>query len=138
MTLWQKVITGIALALTGKQALATASTVAVAGLTAAQLGADPTAWVIGAMGATVVYAYRKPATRAHALANGMICVFLGGIGAPYAGTLLAHYVNPVLSNEYVLAGVLSVAWPWAAPVVWARAVAVFNALAQPPKGGSDA
>lgn len=138
MTWLQKILAACALATTGKQALATAGTVAAAGVTAAQLGADPLPWVIGAMGSTVVYAYRKPATRAHALANGVVSVFLGGVGAPYAGTLVAHYLDPVLANPYVLAGVLSVAWPWAAPVVWRRAVATFNALTQPAKGGGNA
>jgi hypothetical protein len=138
MTWIEKTAFALALACTGKQALATAGTVAAAGVTAAQLGMDPLPWVIGAAGSTVVYAYRSPATRAHALANGVVSVFLGGVGAPYAATLVAHYANPVLANQYVLAGVLSVAWPWAAPVVWRRAVAMFNALVQPAKGGGNA
>ena len=138
MSLWQKLGVALALACTGKQALATAATIAAAGVTAAQLGADPLPWVIGAMGGTVVDAYRKPATRAHALANGVVSVFLGGVGAPYAGTLVAHYVGPLWANEYMLAGAMSVAWPWAAPVVWRRAVAMFNALTTPAQGGRDA
>lgn len=139
MNWWHKLGVALALACTGKQALATAATIAAAGVTASQLGADPLPWVIGAMGGTVVYAYRKPATRAHALANGVVSVFLGGIGAPFAGTVLAHYVSPIWANEYVLAGVLSVAWPWAAPVLWGRAVATINALTLPTKsGGRDA
>jgi MFS family permease len=136
MNLWSKTTLAVSLALTGKQALATSATVLAAGVTAAGLGADPLPYVIGAAGATVVYAYRKAATRAHALANGMISVFLGGVGAPYAGSLLAHYVDPVWSNHYLLAGVLSVVWPWAAPVVWRRAVAMFDALTAQPPGSS--
>lgn len=138
MTWLQRIAVALALATSGKQALATAGTVAAAGVTAAQLGMDPLPWVIGSAGATVVYAYRSPATRVHALANGVVSVFLGGVGAPYAATLIAHYADPVLANPYVLAGVLSVAWPWAAPVMWAKAVAMFNALVQPAKGGGNA
>lgn len=133
-----KLALALALATSGKQALATAGTVVAAGVTAAQLGIDPLPWVIGAAGSTVVYAYRKPASRAHALANGVVSVFLGGVGAPYAGVLVSHYADPVLANPYMLAGVLSVAWPWAAPVMWRRAVATFNALTQPAKGGGNA
>ncbi len=139
MTLWHRLGMALALACTGKQALATGATIAAAGVTAAQMGADPLPWVIGAAGSTVVYAYRKPATRELALANGVVSVFLGGIGAPFAGTVLAHYVSPIWANEYVLAGVLSVAWPWAAPVLWRRLVAAFNAMTLPTKpGGRDA
>lgn len=137
---WLKQI-GLALALatSGKQALATAGTVAAAGVTSAQLGMDPLPWVIGAAGSTVVYAYRSPATRAHALANGIVSIFLGGIVAPYAAAIIARYADPIFANPYVLAGVLSVAWPWAAPVLWAKGVAMFNAMVQPQgKGGRDA
>jgi hypothetical protein len=131
MKIWTRIGIALTLALTGKQALATTATVAMAGITAVQLGADPIPWIIGAAGSTVVYAYRKPSTRAHALANGVICVFLGGVGAPFAGQLLTHYAGPLWSNEYMLAGLLSVAWPWAAPVAWRRAIAFVETKGQP-------
>ena len=132
-----KIAIAAAMAVTGKNALATVGTVAAASVTAGHLGVDPMPWVIGAAGSTVVYAYRKPATRAHALANGVVCIFLGGIGAPWAGTLVSHYLDPVLANPYVLAGVMSVSWPWAAPVIWSKAVALFDALVKPAKGGAN-
>jgi hypothetical protein len=132
-----KIAIALAMATTGKQAMATVGTVAAASVTAAQLGVDPIPWVIGAAGSTVVYAYRKPATRAHALANGVVCIFLGGVGAPWAGTLVSYYLNPLLANPYVLAGVMSVSWPWAAPVIWAKAVAMFDSLVKPAKGGAN-
>jgi len=131
----EKAAIALAIACSGKQALATAGTVAAAGVTAAHLGMDPLPWVIGAAGGTVVYAYRSPATRAHALANGIVSVFLGGVGAPYGATLVGHYVDPILANPYVLAGVLSVAWPWAAPIMWGKAVAMFDALVKPAQKG---
>lgn len=138
MSWLQKAAIALALACSGKQALATVGTVAAAGVTAAQLGMDPLPWVIGAAGGTVVYAYRSPATRAHALANGVVSVFLGGVGAPYGAALVAHYADPILANPYVLAGILSVSWPWAAPVVWGKAVAMFEALFKPANGGGNA
>ena len=137
MTWWHKVGLALTLACTGKQAAATVATAATAGVTAAQMGLDPMLWAIGAAGSTVVYAYRTPATRAHALANGVVSVFLAGVGAPYAAAVMLRYVDPVWANEYVLAGVMSVAWPWAAPVVWAQSVAVFRALTGQQKGGRD-
>lgn len=138
MNWWQKIGVAVGLAFTGKQAMATAATVATAGVTAAQMGLDPMLWAIGAAGSTVVYAYRTPATRAHALANGVVSVFLAGVGAPYAAAVLLHHVDPVWVNEYVLAGVMSVAWPWAAPVVWRQGVGVFRSVAGQHKGGRDA
>jgi len=137
MKIFARISLALALACTGKQALATAGTVAVAGVTALQLGMDPLPWIIGAAGGTVVYAYRNPATRAHALANGVVSVFLGGVGAPYAATIIARYADPIFANPYVLAGVMSVAWPWAAPILWAKGVAMFNSMVQPTKGGRD-
>lgn len=133
----KKMIVLAGLLASGKNAAAAVITAAAAGITASQLGHDPLPWVIGAAGSTVVYAYRKPATRAHALANGMVCVFLGGVGAPWAGTLVAFYFGQMWANEYMLAGALSVAWPWATPVIWTRAVAMFKALTS-PAGGNDA
>jgi MFS family permease len=105
----------------------TIATVA-AGLTASQAGIDPMPWVIGALGATVVYAYRQPLNRRQALADGVICIFIGGVIAPWVGALVAQEYGATWSNQYVLAGILSVAWPWAVPVVWERTVSAFKAL----------
>ena len=138
MTWVKKVGLAIAVALHGKNALATGATVVAAGVTAAQIGADPWPWVIGAMGSTVVYAHKRGATTVHSLSNGVVSVFMGGVGAPYAGTLLAQYFNPVFANTYVLAGVMSAAWPWALPFAWELARRVINAAVQPAtKGGGN-
>lgn len=137
MTWAKNILLALSLLATGKHASAAVAAGVAAGVTALQVGSDPLPWVIGAAGSTVVYAYRKPATRAHAVANGVVCVFLGGVVAPWAGTLLAFYMGALWANEYVLAGALSVAWPWATPVVWGKAVAMFNALVT-SKGSNDA
>jgi hypothetical protein len=108
---WRETLAITASFVVGGAASGVASGVALA------LGFDPMPWAIGAMGSTVVYAYKRPATRAESIANGVICVFLGGIAAPWAGSLLELYVNRVWGNEYLLAGVLSATWPWLAPRV---------------------
>lgn len=109
---------------------AVAGTIATvtAAVTASQAGVDPLPWVIGALGATVVYAYRQPVNRRQALADGVICVFIGGVVAPWAGALIAQEYGMAWANQYVLAGVLSVAWPWAVPVLWKRALDAFIAF----------
>lgn len=88
-------------------------------VTATQIGRDPVPWVIGAMAVTIVYAYKKPETREKALANGVVSVFLGGVGAPYMGQILARYIDPVYANDWVLAGVMGAGWPWLLPIALA-------------------
>jgi hypothetical protein len=117
--LWKSIAVVLAAGLTGKNALATSATAITAAATAAQLGRDPVPWLIGAAAVTVVYAYKKPATREHALANAVISVFLGGIGAPYVATILSRYIDPVFANDWILAGVLGAGWPWLVPVALA-------------------
>lgn len=130
MTLWRKIVFAVGLAFTGKNAAASVATVGAAGVTALQLGADPVPWALGAFGATVVYAYRKPSTRAIALVNGGISVVIGGIAAPWAATLAGHYLGSVWANDYVMAFGLSAAWPWLVPVV-------MNIVNQRGKGVAD-
>ena len=97
--------------------LAWATTTGVtAAATASQFGRDPVPWLIGAAAVTVVYAYKKPATREHALANGVISVFLGGVGAPWMGNVLSFYINPLFANEWLLAGIMGAGWPWLVPI----------------------
>jgi hypothetical protein len=124
----RKIIIGFALAMSGKNAAATVTAVAAAGITSFQIGLDPIPWAIGAMASTVVYAYRTPSTRSKALANGLVCIFIGGVCAPWTSQLVRFYYDAVWANDYVLAGIMSAAWPWAAPVAWNRAVAMFDGL----------
>jgi MFS family permease len=124
----RRIIVGTALLFTGKQAAAMAATTVAAAVTAVQIGADPIPWAIGAAASTVVYAYRTPATRSQALANGVICIFIGGVCAPWVGRIISEYHGAVWSNDYVLAGFMAAVWPWAAPIVWRRAVAIFDSM----------
>jgi len=120
MTRWKAFTAALALTLTGKNALAAATTAAVAGATAAQLGADPWPWIIGSGGAAVAFLLRTPATWQFAVGHGAISVFAGGIGAPFAASLLGYYIHPIWANDLLLAGVLSVGWPWLVPLLMER------------------
>lgn len=113
---WRKIVAAAALLATSKNAAAAVAAGVAAGVSASTFGRDPVPWVLGAAAATVVYAYRRPETRAHALANGVISVFLGGVGAPYTGSILTRYIDPVFANDWVLAGILGAGWPWLAPL----------------------
>lgn len=100
-----------------KAAWATTAATAAA-VTAKQLGHDPIPWLIGAAAVTVVYAYFRPADKPKALANGVISVFLGGIGAPLTGAFMVGrgWVEPQPINEWALAFVLGAGWPWLVPI----------------------
>lgn len=135
MKLWKKTLVVLTLVINGKNALATIATAAAAGATAAQLGADPLPWIIGSGGAAVAFLLRRPANWDHALAHGLISVFAGGIGAPWAATVVAHYLNPVLANDLVLAAALSIGWPFLVPLVMAWITRVFGALPERKNGG---
>ena len=116
---WKRKTTILLTALFGHKLAWATTTGAIAGVTASQIGRDPVPWIVGAMAVTVVYAYKKPDNREKALANGVISVFLGGVGAPYMGQILSQYVSPVYANDWVLAGVLGAGWPWLLPIALA-------------------
>lgn len=117
MTWRKRILLALTALFSSKAAWATTAGGAAA-VTAQQLGRDPVPWLIGAAAVTVVYAYFRPADRAKALANGVISVFLGGVGAPLAGSLLVGqgWVQPAPINEWALAFVLGAGWPWLVPL----------------------
>lgn len=139
MTFWQKLLFGVTFAFHGKNALAIGTTAAMAGATAAQLGADPLPWIIGSGGAAVAFLLRRPATWDHALAHAAISVFAGGIGAPWLANYMAHYIKPAPTDglDLVLAAVLSVCWPFFVPLVQARVVKWFGDGTPAPKNGGQ-
>ena len=115
---WKKsILLGLTMLFSSKGAWA-ATTATAAAVTASQMGRDPIPWLIGAGAVTVVYAYFRPADKAKAVANGVISVFLGGVGAPLLGAwlvsqeLVAH--TPI--NDWFLAGILGAGWPWLVPI----------------------
>lgn len=133
MTFWKKFTVTMALVASSKTASAAgASGAAVAA--AAYLGLDWLPWAVGAAGSTVVYAYKPPSTRPKALANGVISVFLGGVGGPASVDVASNYFQAEwLSNFSTVlfaSGVLAVVWPWAAPVVFSGLVGMWNGFTQ--------
>lgn len=128
-------LVAVVLTLNAKNSFAVTLTAALAGGTASQLGADPWPWIVGATGAAIAFLMRAPTTGRIALANGAISILFGGIGAPYAASLLSHYVHPVWANDLVLAAVLSIAWPWLVPIVWGWFRKAGDALPLPKSGG---
>ena len=129
MTFWKRLTITVATLASSKTASAAgASGLAVAA--AAGLGLDWLPWAVGAAGSTVVYAYKPPSTRPKALANGVISVFLGGVGGPASVDFAANYFTaPYLSSFSTIllaSGVLAVAWPWAAPIVFNGLVGMWD------------
>jgi hypothetical protein len=115
---WKKRFAVILAALFGHKAVWAAMTGSIAGVTASQLGRDPMPWLIGAFTVTIVYAYFRPSDKPKAVANGVISVFLGGIGAPFSGAHLVkwEWLEPSPINEWVLAFILGAGWPWLVPI----------------------
>lgn len=133
MTFWKKFTVTLALVASSKTASAVgASGAAVAA--AAYLGLDWLPWAVGAAGSTVVYAYKPPSTRPKALANGVISVFLGGVGGPASVDAAAGYFQAEWLSSFSMvlfaSGVLAVAWPWAAPAIFSGLVGMWNGFTQ--------
>jgi hypothetical protein len=66
----------------------------------------------------VVYAYRRPDDRAKALVNFGISVLIGGLVAPWAAAAIRDNFGQVWGNDYVMAFVMSAAWPWLIPAAF--------------------
>jgi hypothetical protein len=115
---WKRQITLALAALFSSKAAWSSTSAAAAAVTAAQMGRDPVPWIVGAGAVTVVYAYFRPADKAKAVANGVISVFLGGVGAPLLGAWFVGngWVEPAPINDWFLAGVLGAGWPWLVPM----------------------
>lgn len=117
--IWQLVLAVLA-AIWAPQSWAAAATAATAGATAALTGIDPWPWVIGGFGGAIVYVKKPASTRLDAAANSLISVIIGGIVAPFAASMAAEYVSPKAANTYAFAFVLSAAWPWLVPMLFAK------------------
>mgnify|MGYP003516154363 FL=1 len=115
---WKKRIAVTLAALFSSKAAWATTAGGAAAVTASQLGRDPVPWLIGAAAVTVVYAYFRPADKPKAVANGVISVFLGGVGAPFTGAYLVkwEWIEPAQINEWALAFVLGAGWPWLVPI----------------------
>lgn len=117
---WKKRIALALTALFSHKAVLATTVAGTAATTAHELGRDPVPWLIGTFAVVVVYAHWRPDDKPKAAANGVISIFLGGIGAPFLGSYLVKWgwIDPGPINDWVLAGVLAAGWPWLVPVVF--------------------
>jgi len=93
---------------------------------------DPWIWIIGGFGAAIVYVKNPPTSRSEAMINSLISVMIGGLIAPSVAAYCAIKIDKTLANPYPFAFILSSAWPWIMPAVFARARALVG-KAEPEK-----
>lgn len=82
----------------------------------APLTYDPWTWVVGALGAAIVYIKKDVTTRLDAITNSIISIALAGIVAPELTTYMAARFEVTIS-PYPLAFLLSASWPWILPIL---------------------
>lgn len=80
-------------------------------------GYDPWTWVVGGLGAAIVYIKKEVTTRLDAITNGMISVMLAGLVSPGVSIYLSTKFSIPLSSPYPVAFLLSASWPWIVPTL---------------------
>lgn len=85
------------------------------------VGVDPWPWIIGGIGAAIVYVKKASASRYDAAMNGVISVSLAGLVAPPFSAFLGDKVSHALSTPAPVAFLLSASWPWVIPALAAIA-----------------
>lgn len=135
MTKTQKFLLALLLALNAKNITAATLTAATAGAVATQLGVDPLPWIVGSAGAAIAFLMRAPTAPKIALANGLISILCGGLGAPFLANIVEAKVDAIYANDLVYAAILSVAWPFFVPLVMAWVERIFGALPVNRQGG---
>lgn len=109
MTLRNKLLAFMAALMTSKHAIAASATTAV---TAAMVSNDWITWAVSGAGA-VAYRLKTPEiSKMVAIGNGIISVFLGGLGAPYLVSIVMvnGYPQP---SVYLCAFLTALLWPYA-------------------------
>ena len=104
----KKVLAILAALLASKHAIAASAITAV---TAAAVSNDWVTWAVSGAGA-VAYRLRTPEVKKMiSIGNGIISVFLGGLGAPYAVSLILTngYPQPPV---YLCAFIIALMWPY--------------------------
>lgn len=80
-------------------------------------GYDPWTWVVGGLGAAIVYIKKEVTSRLDAITNSVISVMLAGLISP----AMTHYAvtkfSLPFSNPYPMAFVMSASWPWIVPTL---------------------
>lgn len=114
MTLKRKLLVLLAYAAASKHAIAASATTAA---TAAVVSNDWVTWAVSGAGA-VAYRLKTPETKKMvSIGNGIISVFLGGLGAPYMVALVMTngYPQPPV---YLCAFLTALMWPY----MWDKAM----------------
>jgi hypothetical protein len=99
---------------------------AASGVAASFGKTDPWVWVLGGLGAAVVYVKNPPATKSNALINSMISVMIGGLVAPPCAAYCSQHYDQTLASPYPFAFVLSAFWPWLVPALIRRIQALIG------------
>lgn len=123
-----QLLLALLLTLNAKNLSAATLTAATAGAMASQLGADPWPWIVGSAGAAIAFLMRAPTTPKIALANGLISILCGGLGAPFIANIVSYKIDPIYANDLVYAAFLSVAWPFLVPLAMRYIEKWFGAL----------
>ena len=108
----------LVLAFFSRVEIATAAAASATGTAlATATGYDPWTWVVGGLGAAIVYIKKSGTTRVDAITNGVISVMLAGLVSPGLSHYLATKFSLSFSNPYPVAFVLSASWPWIVPTI---------------------
>jgi len=108
----------VVLAFFSRVEIATAAAASATGTAlATATGYDPWTWVVGGLGAAIVYIKKSGTTRVDAITNGVISVMLAGLVSPGLSHYLATEFSLSFSNPYPVAFILSASWPWIVPTV---------------------
>ena len=80
-------------------------------------GYDPWTWVVGGLGAAIVYIKKEVTSRLDAITNSVISVMLAGLVSPAMTQYAATKFNLPFSNPYPMAFIVSASWPWIVPTL---------------------
>jgi uncharacterized membrane protein YdcZ (DUF606 family) len=98
--------------------IATAAAASATGTALATVtGYDPWTWVVGGLGAAIVYVKKNVTSRLDAITNGVVSVMLAGLVSPGLSHYLATKFSLAFSTPYPVAFVLSASWPWIVPTI---------------------
>lgn len=108
----RRLIVIIATLSASKHAISGAVMTGAAAMTLAPaLGFDPWTWFFSGFGAVVGHFKTIAKTRIDATINGVIGVILGGLGGPYAVSIVLKYEFPAPPIQ-LCAFLLALTWPW--------------------------
>ena len=80
-------------------------------------GYDPWTWVVGGLGAAIVYIKKEVTSRLDAITNSVTSVMLAGLVSPAMTQYATTKFNLPFSNPYPMAFIVSASWPWIVPTL---------------------